>query len=109
MTNAERVGVVLATNEQAQFAPGDRVRIGNRSPIGHYRVPRYLRDQLALVDSVVEPSGIDNEEEGFGRNAGQKRHYYRLLIPMRQLWPNYVGSAADVLFIEVFENWLERI
>jgi hypothetical protein len=34
---------------------------------------------------VIEPAGIDNEEEGFGRNAGDKRHCYRVAFPMSDL------------------------
>jgi nitrile hydratase subunit beta len=53
---------------------------------------------------VIEPALIDNEEEGYGRNAGSKRHYYRVAFPMTELWQNYRGSAR----VEVFESWLER-
>jgi nitrile hydratase len=57
---------------------------------------------------VIEPRAVNNEEEGFGRNAGSKRHYYRVALPMLELWRGYAGSARDQLKIEVFETWLER-
>ena len=100
--------IVLALGEAPRFRPGERVRIGNRSPIGHYRVPTYLRGQHAVVEAVIEPPNLDNEEEGFGRNAGMKRHYYRVAVRMADIWPAYAGPAADQLFIEVFETWLEE-
>ena len=100
---------MFAAGEEPLFRPGDSVHIADRSPVGHYRVPSYLRGLAARVESVIEPPGIDNEEEGFGRNAGHKRHYYRLAIPMRDIWKDYRGSAHDTLRIEVFENWLRRI
>ena len=90
------------------FAPGDPVRILNRSPIGHYRVPIYLRGKRGIVELVIEPAAVDNEEEGYGRNAGSRRHYYRIAVAMTQVWPDYVGSANDGMRIEVFETWLER-
>ena len=31
-------GIVFALGEKPAFAPGDRVRVGTRQPIGHYRV-----------------------------------------------------------------------
>jgi nitrile hydratase len=40
---ADKLGVVLALGEEPIFRKGDTVRVLNRSPIGHYRVPRYLR------------------------------------------------------------------
>lgn len=102
-------GLVSALGEEPIFQPGDRIRILTRSPIGHYRVPTYLRGKTGSVEAVIEPAGIDNEQEGYGRNAGSKRHYYRIAIPMTEIWPDYVGSPRDGLRIAVFETWLERI
>jgi nitrile hydratase subunit beta len=79
-----------------------------RFPIGHYRVPTYIRGKRAVVEAVIEPRAVNNEEEGFGHNVGSKRHYYRVAIPMTELWPAYTGSTSDGLRIEVFETWLER-
>jgi nitrile hydratase len=100
--------IVRAEGEQSLFAQGDRVRITVRFPVGHYRVPSYLRGRTGSVEKVIEPAGIDNEEEGFGRNAGTKRHYYRVAIPLSELWPGYAGSYRDALHVEIFETWLER-
>src|SRR5580704_6625358 len=44
-----------------------------------------------------------------GRNAGTKLHYYRIAIPMTEIWPDYVGSPRDGLRIEVCEAWLEGL
>lgn len=101
-------GVVPALGESAIFQPGDVVRVATRFPIGHYRVPLYLRGKTGVVDCLVKP-GIDNEEEGFGRNAGMMRHYYRIAVPMTDLWAAYAGAARDRLYIEVFETWLEAV
>jgi nitrile hydratase len=100
--------IVKATGEEPIFAPGEDVTISTRSPIGHFRVPNYVRGKRAIVEAVISPTALNNEEEGFGRNAGNKRHYYRLAIPLSELWPAYAGSSRDGLRIEVFESWLER-
>jgi nitrile hydratase len=101
--------VVRALGEAPIFSRGDAVRVLNRSPIGHYRVPIYLRGRAGVVERVLEPSQLDNEREGFGLNAGDKRHYYRVAFALGELWPGYTGPVQDNLRIEVFETWLERI
>jgi hypothetical protein len=85
-------GVISALGEQPVFNPGDAVRILTRSPVGHYRMPIYLRGKTGSVEAVIEPVGVDNEEQGFGRNAGSKRHYYRIALPMTEI----EGPAAAV-------------
>jgi hypothetical protein len=100
---------VPALHEAPVFRPGEAVRICARFPIGHYRVPFYLRGKVGRIAFVIEPANLDNEAEGFGRNAGSKRHYYRVSVPMTEIWPHYAGSPADGLYLEVFETWLERI
>jgi nitrile hydratase len=102
------IGVVLATGEKPLFAVGERVRVLDRRPVGHYRVPTYLRGKTAIVEAVIPRPWMNNEEEGFGRNAGGLRHYYRIALPMDEVWSDYAGPAADGLRIEVFETWLER-
>lgn len=102
------IPVVMAEGEEPAFKAGDKVAISVRFPVGHYRVPHYIRGKTAIVEAVIEPRAVNNEEESFGRNAGQRRHYYRIAISLTDLWPGYAGSAADGLRIEVFESWLER-
>ncbi|TRW17220.1 SH3-like domain-containing protein [Glacieibacterium frigidum] len=104
----DRFATVFPEGERAAFKAGDRVRIATRAPIGHYRVPTYLRGRAAVVEAVIEPAAVDNEAEGFGRDAGMKRHYYRVAVPMTEIWPDYAGSPRDGLYIEVFETWLEE-
>jgi nitrile hydratase len=102
------LGIVTAAGEVAPFMPGDRIRVKHRVPIGHYRVPQYLRDKVGVVQSIVEPSAVDNEEEGYGRNAGSRLHYYNVAFPLCEIWPGY-GTGLDRLQVDVFETWLEKI
>lgn len=101
--------VLPATDEAPVFMSADRVRVLGRTPIGHYRVPLYLRGKSGVIMEVLQPRFVDNEQEGYGRNAGSRRHYYRVAFLMRELWADYVGSVRDELRIEVYESWLERI
>ena len=111
MRSPRRVGVIIAyaEGERPIFAPGDAVRVLTRSPIGHYRVPMYLRGKAGTVEAVITPIAVDNEQEAYGKNAGTRRHYYRVAFPMTEIWPDYAGSPADGLRIEVYQTWLEGI
>lgn len=102
-------GVVPAFGEVPVFAIGQPVTVSNRAPVGHYRVPTYLRGKTAVVEAIMEPKAVNNEEEAFGRNAGAVRHYYRIAVPMTSIWSDYAGSPDDSLRIEVFETWLEGV
>jgi nitrile hydratase subunit beta len=57
--------IMPADGERPLFAAGEQVRVIRRFPIGHYRVPRYIRGKRAIVERVIEPAAVDNEEEGF--------------------------------------------
>ena len=111
MTTAMKSNAPLVTRAEGanpMFQAGDAVKVSIRFPVGHYRVPTFIRGKRGCVEAVIEPVAINNEDEGFGRNAGVKRHYYRVAIPLTELWPGYAGSKQDGLRIEVYETWLER-
>lgn len=107
--SAARPRVVYALGEQPAFKVGDRIKVDQRSPVGHYRVPTYLRGKTGVVEAVITPVAVDNEQEGFGRNAGDRLHYYRVSVRLSDIWMAYQGPPHDSLHIEVFETWLERI
>jgi len=107
--NLPALSITKAMGEEPLLNAGNAVRVLNRQPVGHYRVPHFVRGKRGRVERVIEPRAINNEEEGFGRNTGIKGYYYRVAIPLTELWPDYTGSPQDGLRIEIFETWLESI
>jgi nitrile hydratase len=100
--------IVKAFGDQPSLKAGERVRVCVRNPVAHYRVPRYVRGKRGVIEAVLKRAFVNNEEEGFGRNAGALGYYYRVAILLSELWPGYSGSAADSLRIEIFETWIEQ-
>ena len=92
----------------AKYKVGDEVSVSVRYPIGHYRVPMYMRGKRVKVERVLGHY-VNPEEEGFGRNAGDKTWCYLVTIDQKNLWPAYAGHPIDRLEIEIFEPWLESI
>ena len=88
-----------------KFNVGDRVRIDDRTPPVHHRVPAYAKGQVGVVERVC---GLHGEPEKFIRGDGEPRQrIYRVRIPQTALWQPYSGTADDKLDIEIFEHWLE--
>lgn len=88
-----------------KFATGQQVRIADRTPPMHHRVPSYAKGQVGVIERVC---GMHGEPEKFIRGNGQPaQRLYRVSIPQPDLWNSYSGDNGDILEIEVFEHWLE--
>lgn len=91
----------------ASFRPGDQVRVRRAHPPGHVRTPFYIRGRDGVVESVAGDFA-DPEELAYGRNGLPKRTLYRVRFRQAELWPDYGGSSADSLIVDVYEHWLDR-
>jgi len=90
---------------ESVFHPGQRVRIADRTPPVHHRVPSYVKGRVGTVERVC---GLHGEPEKFIRGDGKPfRRIYRVRIPQVELWTDYAGNDKDKLEIEIFEHWLE--
>ena len=88
-----------------KFTTGQRVRIADRTPPVHHRVPSYAKGQVGIIERVC---GMHGEPEKFIRGDGiPAQRLYRVTIPQTELWKHYDGTASDILEIEIFEHWLE--
>ncbi|MEM7500927.1 MAG: SH3-like domain-containing protein [Pseudomonadota bacterium] len=88
-----------------RFAVGQRVRIADRSPAEHHRVPRYAKGRVGVVERVC---GAHGQPETYIRGDGvPMTRLYRVRLSQQELWPGYQGAAHDTLDIEIFEHWLE--
>jgi len=89
----------------ARFAVGQRVRISDRTPPVHHRVPSYAKGHVGVIERVC---GLHGEPEKFIRGDGKPaQRLYRVRIPQTSLWQAYDGTDRDNLEIEIFEHWLE--
>lgn len=89
------------------FRAGQRVRIADRTPPVHHRVPSYVKGSIGTVERVC---GVHGQPEKFIRGDGRpKQRIYRVRIPHAELWPDYEGTRTDQLEIEIFEHWLEPV
>ncbi len=90
---------------QDPFQVGQRVRIADRTPPVHHRVPAYAKGQVGVIERVC---GRHGQPEKFIRGDGEPRtRLYRVRLDQTRLWPDYRGQPRDRLDLEVFEHWLE--
>jgi len=90
----------------AAFEIGQRVRIADRTPPVHHRVPSYAKGHVGVIERVC---GLHGQPEKFIRGDGEPRQrIYRVRIPQAELWQDYEGTNTDELEIEIFEHWLEE-
>lgn len=90
----------------ARFRIGQPVRIANRYPSLHHRVPAYAKGRVGIVERVC---GRHGRPETFVRGDGEPlTRLYRVRLRQSDIWPNYAGGPGDTLDVEVFEHWLEE-
>ena len=90
---------------ESRFTAGQRVRIDDRTPLVHHRVPSYVKGKTGVIERVC---GLHGGPEMFIRGDGEPRQrIYRVQISQTQLWADYEGTERDKLEIEIFEHWLE--
>jgi nitrile hydratase subunit beta len=90
----------------ARFKPGDRVRARNLHPVGHTRLPRYVRSRCGVIER--HHGGFvfaDTRAHGLG---DQPQHLYSVRFEARELW----GPQApphDALYLDLWESYLEPV
>ena len=89
-----------------RFKPGDRVRVLKAYPPGHIRTPYYIRGCVGEVERVCG-AFANPEELALMRSGLPPRPLYRVRFRQKDVWPDYAGSARDVVEVEIFEHWLD--
>ena len=101
---ATKTGAKLSST--ARFHAGQRVRALNINPVGHTRLPRYVRGKCGTIEregEVVELQDMDAHGAALGKRP---QHVYSVRFASRELW----GAQADVrdaVYVDMWEDYLE--
>lgn len=90
-----------------EFASGDRVKVRDDYPIGHFRTPVFVRGKVGVVTRKF--GTFDNPELLAYALQGPKKSLYEIRFKQIDLWPDYTGSPYDTLDIDIYEHWLEKV
>jgi nitrile hydratase beta subunit len=111
---AERVERVLARGrptERPPLAPqrfevGDRVLARNMHPLGHTRLPRYVRGHVGGITHVHGAHVLpDSHATGGGENP---QWLYTVRFEARELWGEAADPSASVS-VDAWESYLEPV
>jgi hypothetical protein len=92
--------------EGALFGPGDAVRVLDTEREGHVRTPDYVRGKPGRIAETL--GAFPNPESlAYGGAGLPEKPLYKVGFRQIDLWEGYDGSPDDVLFIDIYEHWLE--
>jgi nitrile hydratase len=90
----------------ARFHTGQRVRARNINPVGHTRLPRYVRGKLGQIEregEVVELQDMDADGAALGKRP---QHVYCVRFTSRELWGEQ-ANVHDAVYVDMWEDYLE--
>ena len=91
---------------RARYAKGARVRARNLNPVGHTRLPRYVRGKVGVI---ARDWGVFVFPDTNAHHAGTKpQHCYSVSFDARELWGKSADSRERV-YIDLWEDYLEPI
>jgi len=87
-----------------QLHVGQRVRARNLNPVGHTRLPRYVRGK---VGTITRDGGIEELQDTDTQGLGDKQqHVYTVRFAARELWGDQ-ASPRDSVYADLWEGYLE--
>ena len=102
---ARQGSYLRATPAAPAFAVGDRVRARNLHPVGHTRLPRYVRGREGVVETC-HGAHVFPDRHAHGQGEGPCP-LYTVRFTARDLWgPD--ANPRDTIRLDLWEPYLER-
>jgi nitrile hydratase subunit beta len=87
-----------------RFATGQRVRARNINPIGHTRLPRYVRGKVGTIDGLHGGFVFPDTNAHFkGENP---QHLYSVRFTATALWGED-AVTRDVVYVDLWDEYLD--
>jgi nitrile hydratase beta subunit len=109
---AAKVAAMVADGDPAsrnvpatpRFQAGQRVRARNMHPVGHTRLPRYVRAKLG---TIVRDYGVFVFPDTNAHSLGEKpQHVYSVRFAARELWGQQ-AAPQDSVYLDLWDDYLE--
>jgi len=90
---------------RARYAKGTRVRARNLNPVGHSRLPRYVRGKAGVI---ARDWGVFVFPDTNAHHAGTKpQHCYSVSFDAHELWGK--SASRERVYIDLWEDYLEPL
>ena len=96
-------GNLRSVDTPPAFAVGDAVHVRDLDPLGHTRLPRYVRRRTGQVTAIRPAQVLPDSAAHF--KGEDPQHVYSVEFSSRELWG--ADSEAFTLSIDMFESYLE--
>jgi nitrile hydratase len=70
------------------------------------RTPAYIRGKTGWVETL-HGRYRNPESLAYGGEGLPKQALYGVGFKQTDLWPEYRGSPADSVYVDIYEHWLE--
>jgi nitrile hydratase subunit beta len=87
-----------------RFRAGQRVRARNLNPVGHTRLPRYVRGKSGTIGRVHGVFVFPDTNAHFRGESPQ--HLYSVRFEARELWGE-AAAATDAVYVDLWEDYLD--
>ena len=89
------------------FEVGDAVTIKSDEVDHHHRTPWFIKGKPGVVRAISGPF-FDPESRAHGGDGIPRRLLYHVEFDPGEVWGGrYSESGADLLLVDVYEQWLE--
>jgi nitrile hydratase subunit beta len=103
-TVANRINARRDVSVAPRFRTGQRVRARNMHPVGHTRLPRYVRAKVGTID---RDHGVFVFPDTNAHFLGEKpQHVYSVRFAARELWGEQ-AAPHDSVYVDMWDDYLE--
>jgi nitrile hydratase len=99
-----RLSTRLADDVPPTFKPGDPVVARRINPVGHTRLPRYVRGRRGTVH-IDHGVFVFPDTNAMSRDP-KAQHCYSVRFDARELWGPHV-AARDSVYVDLFDDYLD--
>jgi nitrile hydratase len=94
----------LENRVEPRFEVGQEVRTRNRNPVGHTRLPRYVRGRQGTIDRDHGVFIFPDTHAVNGDTSPQ--HVYSVRFSARELWGPEAGARESV-YVDLWDDYLD--